>query len=438
VIKWILSFACLIWPVLVDATEILGRKVEMRFEQTPVNEALAQIAQQASFDLAYNANIISTNQKVTLHAQNWTVKETLYRMLGNTYSFKESGNALIIKKIKASETILIGYVKDPKTGARVAGATVYDQKTLRATTTDENGFYQLRTKANTSVVVSRLAYRDTILSVRSLNQQIVDLNLEAVPVEVTPKPDLKLSILRAEYKLRKTFAAQLDCFPYFKPSRDLYRVFQLSLVPRVGTNRNLDAKVENDFSVNILLGQSKSVAIFEASGFGAFTESSVRGLQIAGFFNFNNGNTTGLQVAGALNTTNDTLVGSQISGFFSYARATAGTASFQISGAASLVKTGSVATQVSGFYSQAEQVTGLQMASISNIATRVQGFQWSAGLNAAQEVDGVQLALGNHAKKMKGVQIGLYNQTKSCDCIQIGLLNRIGKRWLPIVNIGRG
>jgi hypothetical protein len=394
-----------------QAEPLLDRMVDLGFKQTPVHEALAQLSSAGSFDLAYNTRIIPSGLKVTLVARALTVRETLYKILGTGYTFKEKGNSLVIKKSKSDQNELIGYIKDPITGQRIAGASVYDQRTLRATTTDQNGFYKLKTSGPSTVVVSRLAYRDTIFQVNSMSPRFIELDLASLTVDTTffqPNTDLNFQLLRAEYRVRKFFAAQLDRYHCLNlGSNQLRRTFQVSLVPRIGSNHTLDAQVSNLLSINLLAGQSKEVRALEIGGIGNFTEKRVIGVQLGGMFNINHGNTQGWQEGGLLSTTNQTLSGVQINGLLSVADTTKLRA-IQISGIASVVKTGKMALQVSGWYSQADEVNGLQMS-----------------------------AIVNHSSHIRGLQIGLFNSAKTCECVQIGLINRVGKRWLPLFNMGR-
>ncbi len=128
------------------AADVLERRIDVRFQQIPLKEALATVAQKAGFEWSYNANLVDASRKISLIANDWTVRETLYELLGDGYDFKPNGQYLILKKRKKPAERLSGYLKDQGTGQRVVNATVYDRRTLRATTTDSNGYYELRVK----------------------------------------------------------------------------------------------------------------------------------------------------------------------------------------------------------------------------------------------------------------------------------------------------
>jgi hypothetical protein len=108
------------------AGDVLTRPINVSFYQTPIKEAMTQIAQKGGFEWSYNANILDANKKVTLISKNKTIGETLHALFGTEYTFKQSGNYLILKKVKKPQERMIGYISDPKTGQKLSNVTVYD------------------------------------------------------------------------------------------------------------------------------------------------------------------------------------------------------------------------------------------------------------------------------------------------------------------------
>ena len=86
----------------------------------------------------------------------------LREMLGEEYVIKSNGQYLILKRQKQAKSEVSGVIRATNSGERLANVTIYDRKTLRATTTDSSGYYQSKVKKNTELVVVRLGYRDTI------------------------------------------------------------------------------------------------------------------------------------------------------------------------------------------------------------------------------------------------------------------------------------
>ena len=449
----------------VAGEDLLSRRLSISLRDTPLKQALNEIAKLAGFEWSYNAKILDTDRRVTLHARDWTVRETLREILGDGFTFKISGKYLILKKQKPPKSSLSGVIRDPNTGERLANVTVYDRKTLRATKTDSSGFYSLKVKKQTEVSIVRLGYRDTTFRVTSQTARYQTITLAPVPI---PAPDtstltdqLKKSFQQAASELDYFFAATRDKWHDLNFPDTLHRRFQISLLPMVGTNHVLSGKVKNDWSVNLLAGQSAGVRRVELAGLGNFTKNQVNGFQAAGLFNLNRGNCYGVQAAGLYNQTADTLNGVQLAGIVNVARYSP-RLSLQASGLVNIIRknhhSDTIASppqcvqlagfanranemegvQASGFINTAYGVEGVQAAGFVNTAHDVRGAQAAGFINVAMEVEGVQVAgFINKARRVRGVQISVINSADDLKGFQIGLINRSGKRWLPIVNWGK-
>lgn len=416
------------------AAEVLERRIDVVFRQTPLKEALNDIAKKAGFEWSYNANILDGTRKTSLIANDWTVRETLYEILGEGYEFKSNGNYLILKKRKKPAEQLSGYIKDPVTGQRLANATVYDRQTLRATTTDSNGYYELKVRKSTEIIVARLDYRDTIFPVtrQTPRFQKIDLqvNTTITPRQRTLEENLEMVATQAE----RFFQATLEKWNALNVQDSLHRRYQISFLPVVGTNHTLSAKVINDWSFNILAGTSLGNRRLEVAGIANFTKQEVRGVQVSGLFNELRGDMYGVQVAGIYNRSGDTLSGIQIGGIMNIARHSVGAAS-QVGGIANYSRAGDMTLQVGGISNHAIHVDGIQVSGIINAADTIQGIQVGGIINQADSIDGVQIAsITNRAQKVRGVQIGLFNSAKELRGLQIGLINRSGRRVLPFIN----
>ena len=417
-----------IWMVIIllsavqtaGAVELLERRVDLVFKNTPIRDALQVVAQRAGFEWSYNAGIVDASRKANLIANDWTVREALYEILGEGYEFKPNGNYLILKKRRKPADQLSGYVKDPVTGQRLANATVYDRQTLRATQTDSNGYYELKVRKKTEVVVARLDYRDSIFTVSSQTPrfQKIDLKVNTVtPVRRTISLEESLQI--AASKAERFFKASLEKWNAINVPDSLHRRYQVSFLPILGTNHTLSAQVVNDWSLNVLAGSSRANRRLEMAGLANFTQEEVQGVQIAGIFNELHGNQNGVQVAGIYNHSGDTLAGIQIAGIVNINRHANEVAS-QIGGIGNVSRSGRVLLQAGGICNFAPEVEGIQIAGIVNTANTVTGIQ----------VAGIV----NHAKKVRGLQIGLINSAREVEGLQIGLINRSGRRVVPFFN----
>ncbi len=110
----------------------------------------------------------------------------------------------------------------------------------------------------------------------------------------------------------------------------LHRPFQASLLPFLGTNRELSGNVVNDFSLNLLAGYSLGVDVaeaglgfnlvrgdvccFQAAGIANVVGREVKGVQAAGIANLVIGDFVGFQTAPAINITAGDFQGLQLGG----------------------------------------------------------------------------------------------------------------------------
>jgi CarboxypepD_reg-like domain len=398
---------------------ILERVISVRFTNTPMKESLTTVSQTGRFEFSYNARILDLNKKITLFTNGLTVRETLFQMLGDNYTYQQSGEYLIIKKQNKPKQFISGYISDAKTGKRVSNATVYDTKTLRSTTTDENGYYNLKVKERSTVVVAQLNYKDTILQITEGPSRFVklDLDLKTEPKNIESNP-----LGKGKTKLVGFFTSSLHKLNNLNVQDSIRRRFQLSLLPYFGTNHAMSGSVINDFSLNATVGYSRGSRIMEFSGIGNFTKENAIGIQGSGVFNIVKGNVKGIQMAGVFNHVNDTLRGIQLGGVWNVA--TTAYALNQSAGVANITWFGNVKSQFAGVMNIADTLNGVQASGVLNLTRDIKGAQLAGVFSNAKTVNGVQISgILNRAHKIKGIQIGLINYADSLSGMQIGLIN---------------
>jgi len=215
------------------------------------------------------------------------------------------------------------------------------------------------------------------------------------------------------------------------------RPFQFTfLFPPLSTNGAKNAQIVNDVSVNLFLGVSGGVEVFEVAGFlnvdnyyvngaqlagfGNTVGASVNGAQVAGFFNVNGTDLQGFQGAGFVNVAGTKVKGAQIAGFVNVAGDTlegfqgagfinvAGAANkaVQTAGFGNVIGGGITHFQGAGFFNVAEEVQGAQVAGFLNVAGNVKGAQVAGFLNICDSIDGVPLAFISVVKKNGYRKIG--------------------------------
>jgi hypothetical protein len=453
------------------AADVLERRIDVSFYQTPIKEALREVAQKGGFEWSYNANILDHSKKVNLTVKGRTVRETLVEMLGNAYTFKQNGEYLILKKVKKPDQRLIGYITDPRTGNKVANATVYDRQTLRSTTTDSSGYYELPVTPRSEIVVSKLTYRDTILQVTSQTPRFLtlEIHLDTVPEKKDPWEQMQSHVVETSDKIERFFVTSAQRINGLNVQDSIQRRFQFSLLPNIGTNFMMSGNVENDFSINLLAGYSKGNHIAEFAGLGNITRGNIDGIQAAGWFNEVKGDVNGIQAAGLYNRCGKNFQGVQASGFLNIAHQANGVG-IQTSGAFNLVPKGRFTAQTAGIANFCDSIRVLQAAGLFNICSgyaqggqaagffniaknsdallQVAGFmnyskrgilrvQAAGFTNIADTIEGAQISgFFNRARKVKGIQIGIVNRAKEIDGMQIGLLNFSRRGGYIVLELG--
>jgi hypothetical protein len=201
----------------------------------------------------------------------------------------------------------------------------------------------------------------------------------------------------------------------------LYRTFQISFVPYVGTNGYLSDKTTNDISINILAGYVKEVRKAEFGGMLNMVREDAGKCQLAGVGNLVGGTATGLQGAGMFNMARK-MNGIQVAGTLNYAGEASG---IQVSGLVNHAGKGKCA-QLAGWINNASEDASFQVAGLTNNAPMVESFQVAGLVNNTRETRMQVAGLVNNASKIKGLQVaGLVNNCQQSDGTQIsGLVNR--------------
>lgn len=425
--KIYLLFFLLLAGSAAQATDVLERTISVRFEHIPLKQALAEIARQGGFEWSYNANILDDTRRITLVAEGWTVREILVQVLGDAYTYKQNGEYLILKRQKKQQKRLSGYITDRHTGQKMAGVTVYDRQTLRSTTTNKHGYYEIPVTGRSEIVVAKLEYRDTLLQISPQTPRLVKLDLYADSLMPSPAPTLRESVNRMAVRLETFFVGASQKLTTRTVRDSLHRIAQVSILPVLGTNHRLSGSVVNDWSLNILAGYSRGNRILEWGGVGNINRENmsgyqtaglfnivgrnVRGVQNAGWFNYAGGNVAGAQFAGLYNQAADSLRGAQFAGITNYGGfGSAGT--FQGAGVFNLIPRGQAAVQLAGVANHAHRISAFQAAGVVNTTDTLYGCQLSGVVNRAGYSQGTQIGLFNFAREVDGVQLGLVNLSR--------------------------
>lgn len=440
-----------------DPVPILERVISLNFQEEPLEIVLKKISREARFTFSYNSEIVDADRSISQNFQKKTVREVLDEIFGGTIDYKSRGKYIILTqapKREEKEQRITGYVVDESTGKRLQNVSVYDPVSLSSAVTDSFGYFQLEvdqpTGEEVKLAIRKLNYSDTVVAVSSGRRRLVNIAIREPADKVNIFAD---SVKQKIKRFWKTKVSPQEV--NMQNIRDtLYRKFQFSVVPFVGTNHKLSGNVINDFSVNLYGGYALGLKKFEIGGMFNIIRGNMDGAQFAGIFNSVGGKMNKMQMAGFLNINRDSVNGYQfagainlngnssnkfsmagllnltyrdsrgvhlagfgngtigmqegphIAGLFNFS--TQDTRPAQLSGLTNFTAGTMTGAQVSGLLNFAlKDVKGAQVAGLVNIAARdLRGAQVSAILNYATRVRGAQVGLLNFNDSIRGVPFG--------------------------------
>lgn len=441
---------------------ILEREISLSIFNETIPFILGSISQQAGFTFSYSPDIISTTSKTSIDVQNKSVRQVLNLLFNGSVKYKEKGKYLILQRNNTAEKVVEGYLYNSQTGQKLTEATVYSKEQKLSAITNEYGYFKLEVPAEkdeTEFRVSKEGYIDTLiipakqnenyLNVEvSLNESKKEVEALVVPVEASSEKGINLP----EWLIANNLLINSRNI-----SDTLFQKFQFSVFPPLSTNKLLSGNTVNDYSVNMTIGFTQGIRIFEVGGIANVVREDAGICQLAGVANIVGGTSNGFQAAGTLNASkllngmqaagvinivkNDgnfcqlagtgnivggTFVGFQAAGTFNISERFNG-----VQAAGTLNISGvSEGTQIAGVFNQASNIVGAQVAGVFNNAKRVDGVQVAGVFNSADSIEGVQVAgVFNKATFIKGTQVAVFNFADSCSGLPIGLFSFVRKGY---------
>lgn len=145
-----------------------AQQVSVTVSNAKVKTVLNSISDQTGLSLAYSAQVVDLNRKVSLNFVNTEVSEVLNAMFGNTaigYEIKD-GKIYLFKAAERTTALanqqkktITGTVVDPN-GEAVIGANVLVKGTTNGTITDMDGKFSLEVPEGAMLLVSYIGYGD--------------------------------------------------------------------------------------------------------------------------------------------------------------------------------------------------------------------------------------------------------------------------------------
>ena len=415
---------------------IVEKTITLKVTNERVDAILNKIAAQGKFSFSYNPAIIDVSQIFSGYFVNKPVREILNQIFNDKVEYKQKGDYLILQKAKKKEIkpqpnewiTYNGYVRDEK-GDPIPYASVYDKESLESTVSNAYGFYRIKFNLKQlplNLSVSKLGFVDTSAFVDQNIPEFINITLRKqpppVPVQV-PQPNLAAS---AE-ETAKSFFSNLETTTNAQNITDtLYRKFQASVLPYIGTNGKMGMNVINDYSFNLFGGYSLGVRKAEFSGMFNLNRGDVEFVELAGFVNLNGGKFSGLQLAGFTNLVRKDVNGCQIAGFVNLDWENF--EGVQLAGFVNTVRGNTNGVQIAGFVNTAvDTAKGFQLSGFCNVANKsLIGTQVAGFCNVTIDtLSGTQISFVNYAKQLNGGQLGFINVSHSTTGVPVGFLSYV-------------
>lgn len=428
-----------------QAVPPLERKVSISFEGEGTGLALKKLSQAGGFTFSYSPSIFDGHQAVGGAYKEKPVREILNGVFGESINAKGKGNYIILtraaaptKKEMAKNTVTVsGYVTNGATGGKMEDVSVYNKASLAATITDQFGFFTITLDnpgQDEGLRFSKLNFLDTMVGLRPGNK-FINMVMYPEPIAIAPQPagdapegdpspvnigppagrplpgPTRKRTFR-DFLQRKVFSKNI----FSRKKGDvnvknikepIYRDFQATFVPFVGTNHKLSGNVVNRYSLNVLGGYAKGTTRAEFGGLFNIDRSDVSYAQFAGLFNTVGGQATGVQFAGLGNLTRKKVAAVQFAGLFNANLDSVKGA--QVAGLFNVNGRASQGAQAAGLFNiQPSYYKGVQVAGLLNVATHhMRGTQVAGLVNFAHHIHGGQVGLINYADSIRGVPLGL-------------------------------
>lgn len=457
----------------------LERLISIRISNEKIEDALENISKTGNLTFSYSPNVVEINKRVSLNAQNQSVREILNEIFNNSIEYKNRGNYIILKKKNEEERkdfFVMGYVSDGETGLKIEKASIYEPSSLASAVTNQYGFYKIKLSTelnNISLLVRKQDYQGATVSIKTKQDKNLNINLLPVIIQksitteissVAYKPTFKLDTLPnkkldsippiqlpktvikdssiAEAKVIKIDPKQEwedaketiseatnDLMSWFLTKKQsihqnniqdtIYRNLQISFLPYLGTNHFLSGNVINDYSLNILAGYSLGNRVLEV-GLGVnLVRGNVNGIQAAGIANLVGNTTKGIQAAGFMNLNGNVMSGIQAAGTINLNFGNS--SGIQAAGFSNLALKNFYGIQAAGAYNmvQGNLRKGVQASGFTNIILGSgRGVQAAGAMNfTLKDFDGVQASgfFNFVGKEFKGVQVGVINYARNAN-----------------------
>lgn len=447
----------------------LEKIITIEFKADKISTVLSSLENAGGFTFSYHAALIPKDKLFTGSYQQATIREILEELFDQRVDYKTRGRYIILTRRTPEIQVVQGYIIDEKTGQRLKNVSVYDPVSLRSSITDDYGFFRIDidnpTSEDVKLAIVKKNYADTTIQVMRSSRRMIN-----IPIQLDGRRVMVLGD-SIGFQLKKFFTSTWksteQAINMENINDTLYRTYQTSILPFIGSNGKLSGNVINRYSINFIGGYSLGNEVLEVGGLFNAERGDVKGFQLAGLANGVLGNVTAIQFAGLTNLTGGNQSGFQAAGLmnFNYRNSQgvkfAGITNFtlgqsedyqaagilnvsfkdqtggSIAGLANITIGSSRHFQLAGLLNfTGSDFCGIQTAGLFNFAGKdVTGVQVAGLFNfGGRKVSGIQLStLLNYSGKLEGTSIALFNIVRdTASGIPIGLMSIVKKGYTTI------
>lgn len=420
----------------------LEKKVTVQIINGDADDILKMISQQGGFTFSYGPQVVAGMKPLTIQAKSKPAREVLNQMFEGQVTYKQKGNhVILVRNVKTNNVVIpsyfliTGYVVNAQNGDQIPEVSVFEKKSRVSAITNHYGYFTLKVDkkdvGETLLLnINKANYKDTIYYVKQAGN--THINVTIYPEQLPDSDSMNVAQAKADSLMRVDQMAFVNLLlnneeeVHNKNIKDtIYRKFQASFVPFIGSNLRLSGNTVNDYSLNVLGGYSMGTRKLEVGGLFNIDRDSVKYVQIAGLFNLAGGHVEGTQLAGLLNYNLKTTNGAEFSGLLNVNLDTVNGAQF--AGLMNVNLKSATGFQAAGLMNvNLKHIETVQLAGLMNVSLHgSKGAQIAGLMNVSGgEIHGVQIAgLLNFATTIHGSQIGFLNFADSVDGVPIGFLS---------------
>ena len=381
--------------IMVFAQNPLEKRATVAVQKECLESVLATITKQTGVRFSYNSQLIDPKTKITVNAQNKTVKEILAVILPPSVSYKNVGEYIVFAENKVETDNYLPL-----------------QKKNEKNIISNNGMFP----------DSCLNSKDTII----LNSQEIDMNIKELMLATTiaaaaaTTPVLAQDTLNDNFQQQQFEQPQIEQQEIEQPqtvqlqekTTPKCKPAQVTFFYPLGSSWVKSAENCYHFSLNILGGVTGQIKGVEIGSLFNINKYGVKGVQFAGIFNATGSKENhNAQFAGIFNLTKGKSA--QFAGIFNVGD----TAYIQVGGIFNVGKTAYVQAAGIGNYGNTAYIQAAGIFNYGNIA-----YLQAAGI-------------GNAAKHAKFQAAGIFNQAQKSSCQIAGIFNSANESKVQMAGI---